>query len=447
MLLQVDSTTPAPGGVFTLPAPFTYHVHFNEPVDPASVQTSDLVLSGLADAAVSGVSVSGDGKTATFTIDGDARRGNARREHRRRRDHRCYGNPGAAFSASYVVDYGTAAYPVPLTSTAPLGSWIYDPVQTGVIAPAGDTDSFTISVDPGQTITVLAEADASLRPTIQLSVSGSVVATATAPAAGVDAVIQTYKVPGQIAATRPAPKTYTVTVSGAAGSTGFYTLKIILNAALETESHGGASNDTRPAAQSLENSFIALTVPAGSSTAAGAGGRAGSARLQHVATVFSADFETGEQGFTIDNDPANAPPNSLTYIPGFWHLSTGRGEQPGHSATTSFYYGQGEGPDGGGSSSQGTVNPSYGAISLAPHCTPGNIEYLLARLQLRPPDAGLPRRCATSPPGDQPRRRLAAALRHHDRVAESTQLADAADPVDVTAYATRQSFQFAAGFD
>ena len=252
VLLQVDSTTPAPGGVFTLPGPFTYLVHFNEPVDPASVQTSDLVLSGLPDASVSGVSVSGDGQTATFTIDGIHDEGTLDASIAAGAITDVYGNPNAAFSASYVTDYGTAAYPVPLTSTAPLGSWIYDPVQLGLIAPAGDTDSFTISVDPGQTITVLAQADATLRPTIQLSVSGSVVATATAPAPGVDAVIQTYKVPGQIAANGPAPKTYTVTVGGAAGTTGSYTLKIILNAALETESHGGSSNDTAAGAEPRE---------------------------------------------------------------------------------------------------------------------------------------------------------------------------------------------------
>ena len=61
-----------------------------------------------------------------------------------------------------------------------------------------------------------------------------------------------------------------------------------------------------------------------------------------VSEVYRADFETGAQGFTADNSPTGG------YLPGQWHLSTGRGAQAGHSASTSFYYGSGEGPSGGG---------------------------------------------------------------------------------------------------
>ena len=38
-LSVVSTAPPFPGGVFTLPGPFTYDVTFNEPIDPASVQT------------------------------------------------------------------------------------------------------------------------------------------------------------------------------------------------------------------------------------------------------------------------------------------------------------------------------------------------------------------------------------------------------------------------
>jgi subtilisin family serine protease len=61
--------------------------------------------------------------------------------------------------------------------------------------------------------------------------------------------------------------------------------------------------------------------------------------------VFNADFsdDSGNpdlDGFTIDN--TGAP------VAGLWHLSTGRGNQPGHSADDSLYFGAGEGVDGGG---------------------------------------------------------------------------------------------------
>jgi subtilisin family serine protease len=61
--------------------------------------------------------------------------------------------------------------------------------------------------------------------------------------------------------------------------------------------------------------------------------------------IFTADFsdETGAasfDGFTIDNTGAT--------IEGLWHLSTGRGDQDGHSADDSIYFGTGEDSDGGG---------------------------------------------------------------------------------------------------
>ena len=57
---------------------------------------------------------------------------------------------------------GTAAAPVNgigVVGVAPQGSLVYDPSATGVIGFAGDTDNFTLNVDPGQTITVLVTAN------------------------------------------------------------------------------------------------------------------------------------------------------------------------------------------------------------------------------------------------------------------------------------------------
>ena len=48
-LLSVTDTVPPVGGTFDPPGPatYTYDMNFNEPVDPASVQTSDLHFSGV----------------------------------------------------------------------------------------------------------------------------------------------------------------------------------------------------------------------------------------------------------------------------------------------------------------------------------------------------------------------------------------------------------------
>jgi uncharacterized repeat protein (TIGR01451 family) len=64
--------------------------------------------------------------------------------------------------------------------------------------------------------------------------------------------------------------------------------------------------------------------------------------------VFRANFESGLQGFTVTN--------IFGIGNGLWHLSTGRGAQAGHSPTSSIYYGQGEGPSGGGNYNTGLAN-------------------------------------------------------------------------------------------
>src|SRR5205814_9582792 len=52
-----------------------------------------------------------------------------------------------------------------------------------------------------------------------------------------------------------------------------------------------------------------------------------------------------------------------------WHLSPGRGAQAGHSPPHSFYFGQGEGPNGGGNISVGNT---AGSITSAPIALPNS---------------------------------------------------------------------------
>jgi Bacterial Ig-like domain len=66
-LLQVTSTNPPVGGTFTGPAMAMLDVNFNEQVDPNSVSTGSLHLSGIA-ATVTNVQVINNNMTAEFTI-------------------------------------------------------------------------------------------------------------------------------------------------------------------------------------------------------------------------------------------------------------------------------------------------------------------------------------------------------------------------------------------
>src|SRR4029077_16406415 len=69
-LLAVTDTVPPDGGTFDPPGhPTNRHdVNFNEPVDPASVQTSDLHFSGVPGTSATAVNVINGNMTAEFTI-------------------------------------------------------------------------------------------------------------------------------------------------------------------------------------------------------------------------------------------------------------------------------------------------------------------------------------------------------------------------------------------
>jgi hypothetical protein len=295
--LQVISTNPPfPNGTFTLPAPFTYDVTFNEPIDPASVQASDLLLFGIPGAAVTAVTVLPGNTTARFTLDGVTTEGtlNARLTADVVTDP--FGNPGAAFSAGYAVDVGTASYP-PLTGKDPPGSLIYDASATGVINSGNDTDNFTLRVDPGQTITVVVTPTAALRPTVALlNPSNGVVGSDTASAAGQRALIQTVGT--------AAGGTFTITVGAAGGTTGEYSVQVFLNAAQEVEGTlAGADNNTPAAAQDLGPSFVTLSTPqAGAARGAVLGRTDGVSYAAAAVTPTSVDISTTGNVSTATGD-------------------------------------------------------------------------------------------------------------------------------------------------
>ena len=68
--LMVTTTVPPVGGTFTPPAPgnYNYDVNFNQAVDPASVQDSDLTVSGNSGPSVTGHSLLNGNTTVRFTL-------------------------------------------------------------------------------------------------------------------------------------------------------------------------------------------------------------------------------------------------------------------------------------------------------------------------------------------------------------------------------------------
>jgi hypothetical protein len=299
LTLAVVSTTPAVGGVFTLPAPFTYDVTFNEPIDPASVQVGDLQLTGIPGAAAPAVSVLPGNTTVRFTITATAE-GALTASIPATAITDAFGNLGTAFTGTYVVDIGTVPYPTPLLAKNPVGSLIYDPSITGNIGFANDKDSFTISLDPEQTVTAVVTGTGGLKASVKLVKSpfNTTVGTATAAAANQPALLQTAFTGDDVSehvhshcffhhpfwrsphfeGGRPdhdddhcqdfhASKTFTFIVSGANGTTGNYTLQLILNAAQEVEGTiAGKTNNTIATAQNINGSFITLVTGVSDST-------------------------------------------------------------------------------------------------------------------------------------------------------------------------------------
>ncbi len=135
---------------------------------------------------------------------------------------------------------------------APLGDLIYQGSDTHVIVSPTNTITSTISLDPGQTLSVIVSASGgTLQPTVTLlAPNGSTIATASASAPGQPAVINTG------AAT--AGGKYKIEVSGVSGSVGLYTIQLVLNAAIETETYGNSNDNSITTAQNIDSSSYSL---------------------------------------------------------------------------------------------------------------------------------------------------------------------------------------------
>ncbi len=247
LVLQVVSTDPAVGSLITLPAT-TLDVNFNEPVSPATVSAGDLTLS---QGSVSGYSLLNGNQTIRFTLAGVSAEGTLTVGIAAGALADINGNPNLVFTGNYSLDIGTVPFPTPFTARLPLGSLIYERTASVTIVPTADTDVFTLSLDALQTVAIVVDPSATLRPVIELrDPSNNLVASATGTAAGFDTLLQT--------APLAVGGTYTITIGAAAGTTGTASVRVVLNAALEPESFGGPGNDSIAAAFDLEPSAVAL---------------------------------------------------------------------------------------------------------------------------------------------------------------------------------------------
>jgi extracellular elastinolytic metalloproteinase len=292
--LTVVSTVPAtPGGVLTLPAPLTYDVNFNEPLAPGSVGLSDLLLS--QGSVVSAIALDAD--TARYSIVGVNTEGTLTITVKDGELTDLAGNPNPVdFIGTYDVDISTVALPTPLVTEDPVGSLIYEVNRSGVINFTGDTDRFTLSVDPNQTLTVLVTpTSGGLWPTVELrDPSNTLLGSNSASAAGQKALLQT------LSTTTPLAGTYTIAVAGVGAALGDYTVRVILNSALEREANiAGGGNNTPGTAQNIDASLIALGTPTAPASRGAVVGQTDAASGYSVAGVPFGFTDIGVTGTTI----------------------------------------------------------------------------------------------------------------------------------------------------
>ena len=162
------------------------------------------------------------------------------------------GNPGDNFSLHFFIDAGTRAIPSPLTPQTPIGGLIYAWSASGFVTPTGDDDVFTLNVEAGQLISVaVVPASNTLQPIVEIvSPDGTVLASDIADVGGFAASIQTLLASGE--------GTYKFVVRGESNTQGKFDLRVVLNAALETESLSGPDNNSLSTAQDLTPSTLSL---------------------------------------------------------------------------------------------------------------------------------------------------------------------------------------------
>lgn len=244
--LQVVLTTPAAGG--TVPFPITSFIaQFNEPINPASVNATDLIVStGTVTAAtlinpttirydLLGVDDESIGVWTAVLPEGAISD--------------LFGFGNEVYVGALGIDGGTVTLSTQ-PSAAANSSFVQQLPQTltGVINPAGDSDEFSIDLDADQTLTAVVIPQNSLHVSVELlSPSGQVVAFGFADDIGQDALLQSAQI--------TEAGRYTLVVFGENGSAGSYSIDVYLNAGIENEGHDLPTNGTRGSAQDLDESF------------------------------------------------------------------------------------------------------------------------------------------------------------------------------------------------
>ncbi|MCA9216238.1 MAG: hypothetical protein KDB27_24385, partial [Planctomycetales bacterium] len=158
--------------------------------------------------------------------------------------------------ATYDADIGEVPFKLPLTPKLPLGSLIYDPPVRGHIT-ADDSDRFSISLDPGQTLSVRVDAIETLQADVRVYRDNTLLRQVEANAPG-DPVVVQYDLNGRLINQKTTAANYVIEIQGANSTAGDYDIQLVLNTAFENEPITGITNDTLAEAFDIESDVVML---------------------------------------------------------------------------------------------------------------------------------------------------------------------------------------------
>jgi protocatechuate 3,4-dioxygenase beta subunit/methionine-rich copper-binding protein CopC len=236
------------------------------------------------------------------------------------------GNPLAAgLTVNFSILGGTSAF-VGLQPVQPLGSLVYQGSVDNVLVDANDVDTYTLSIDPGQTLAVVVRpVTKSMTATVQLyAPTGNLIGTAVSPSAGAPAVLSGVQ--------SSKGGTYQIKVSGGPGE---YAVEAVLNAFVDPAAYGGTPNGSIATAQPIDpyaNKFAGddtrTAVLGGLSGGGGGSGLVSTDRFSQG--LYSVDATTGAATllgylsyFTSFSGMAIDPSSGTTYISDVGDPNTG----------------------------------------------------------------------------------------------------------------------------
>ncbi len=327
--MEVVATEPPIGAIATLPLTEIL-LHFNEPFDPEALQTGSILIEPgqVVDATPLNAT------SAVFAVEGLVLETELTLNLPAGALHDEFGNPNRSFSTTWLLDVGVVEVPDPFLPVAPAGGLLYTGQVHATIHDAEDVDRFELRLDEAQRLSIRLSPEPQLRPSLHLlDPDGGLVAFSAAAQPGATAQIDRAII--------TTPGLYTIRVASLSGTAGAYELDLVLNGFRVSEPPAAPLNLdllVGPIAPGVEH----LTLVGQLGADAGP-------------VLYATDFNNGADDFAFPS-PDSVPG------PGLWHASTGRSEDglPGHSPPGSLYYGQNEGPEGGGD--YDTEEPNRGRV-------------------------------------------------------------------------------------